>query len=151
MNKKKCQKTMDDFFSLDKNERLPFIDSIHLLTCRECRTKVRLLTKAQKIIGKPLSMPLPLSDAGLNAVIENKSPEWLKNLKPVSMFNWVFSGLLMIVLFVCSGFFIEKIQNDFYMTIFYLIVGGVVSVYGAAFIGANLDFFIKKIDTKNFS
>jgi hypothetical protein len=147
MNSKKCEQVMDSFFSLDRDERLPLRDSVHLLFCKECRTKVRYLSKAQKLSAQPLSQRESLSKAGLNAVFDNKTPEWMKNLKPVSMFRWVLSGIIMIVFFVFSGLFLEKTQNDFYMTWFYLILGAAITAYGAAFIGANLDFFVKKIDT----
>ena len=48
MNSKKCEKVMNSFFELDKGERLELHDSLHLIFCKECRTKVRVLSKDKK-------------------------------------------------------------------------------------------------------
>lgn len=146
---KKCGSVMDCFFSLDKGERLPFSSSMHLFFCKSCRTKVRLLTKAEKLAGKPLLQKVSLEDVSLSEKIRNADPSWLKNLKPVSMRRWVLSGFLMILLLVLSGIFFERTQNVSYLTWFYAVVGGAVTVYCSAFIAVNMDFFIKITDTKN--
>ena len=144
MNSKKCENVMTSFFELDKGERLPFLDSVHLLMCRECRTKVRALSKAEKLMQNPLMEKSPFNSRSLSQAIRNSEPSWLENLKPVSMTRWVLSGLCMIVLLVFSGIFLEKVQNQEYLTWFFVIVGGAVTAYCAMFIAVNLDFFIKK-------
>ena len=134
---------MNSFFALDKGEHLELKNSLHLIVCRDCRTKVRLLSRAEKIVQLPLSQKQDLWNSMLSSVI--------KKVKPVSMFRWVLSGFLMIVLFVLSGIFLEKNQNPDYLLWFYLIVGGVVTAYCGAFMAINMDFFIKKADTTALS
>ena len=139
MNSKKCENVMNSFFALDKGERLELKDSLHLIFCKECRTKVRLLSRAEKIVQLPLSLKQDLWNSMLSSII--------KTIKPVFMFRWVLSGFLMIALFVLSGIFLEKTQKPDYLLGFYLIVGAVVTAYCGAFMAINMDFFIKKADT----
>lgn len=148
---KKCGNVMDCFFSLDKGERLPFSSSMHLFFCKSCRTKVRLLTRAEKLASKPLLKKCSLKYGELPEKIRSADSSLLKNLKPVSMRRWVLSGAVMTVLLVLSGIFLEKTQNVSYLTWFYAVVGGAVTVYCSAFIAVNMDFFIKITDTKNLS
>ena len=42
MKNEKCEKIMDTFLALDKDERLPLSVSLHLLACPHCRSQVRL-------------------------------------------------------------------------------------------------------------
>lgn len=146
--KKKCSNVMDTFFSLDKGERLPFLCTMHLLLCKSCRTKVRLLARTEKIAAKPLSQRCSLEGSALQEKIRSADPSWLKKIKPVSMRRWVLSGAVMTVLLVVSGIFLEKTQNVSYLTWFYAVVGGAVTVYCSAFMAVNIDFFIKMADTK---
>lgn len=151
MNSKKCENFMNSFFELDKGERLPFKSSLHILFCKNCRTKVRLLSKAQSIAQRAIIQKSVINEQNLSQLIENTRPSWLEHLKPVSMTRWVCAGIFMILLFVVSGMFLQRSQNQTYLMSFFVIVGGAVTAYCAAFIGVNLDFFIKKIDTKNLA
>lgn len=150
MNSLKCEKVMNSFFELDKGERLELVDSIHLLFCKDCRTKVRLLTKSEKLAEKTLNLPVFNSGKSLAQLIKETRPQWLK-IKPVSMTRWILGGSFMLLFFIFSGHFLNKTQNQTYLIWFYLIFSVFVSSYCAAFIGTNMDFFIKKIDTKRFS
>ena len=47
MKKEKCDRIMDSFLELDKNQKIPFRITWHLLTCKKCRTQVRLCTLAE--------------------------------------------------------------------------------------------------------
>ena len=151
MNSKKCEKVMNSFFELDTGARLELHDSLHLIFCKECRTKVRVLSKAEKIVQMPLLQKSEMQDSLLSSAIKSTNPSWMENLKPVSMVRWVLSGFLMILLFVLSGIFLEKIQNPDYLIWFYVIVGAVVTAYCGAFMAINMDFFIKKIDTSSLA
>ncbi|MGI5058382.1 hypothetical protein [Treponema pectinovorum] len=148
MSGKKCEKVMNSFFELDKGEHLKLLDSFHLLFCKDCRTKVRLLTKAESLALEPLKLSIFNSKKDFMHSLKSASPQWFTNLKPVSMLSWVFSGLVMMLFFVLSGFFLSKTQNQTYLFWFYMIFAGFVTAYCAAFIAVNMDFFIKKIDTK---
>ena len=45
---KQCEKVMNNFLELDKNQKIPLHITAHLLFCKECRSKVRVLTLAEK-------------------------------------------------------------------------------------------------------
>lgn len=150
MNSNKCENIMDKFYSLDKGEHLPFSASGHLLCCKECRTKVRLLTKAEKIIKRPLREIQTFDSDEIAQIIRNTTPGWMDKVKPVSFTKWAVCGLLMTVFFIFSGHYIGLVHDDYetYQFWFYLIFALSVSAYCSAFVAANMDFFVKKIDTK---
>lgn len=148
MNSNKCEHIMDSFYSLDKGEKLPFSSTLHLFACKDCRTKVRYLTKAEKIAKKPLREIMEFRNDELEAV-KNSMPDWMNKVKPVSMKKWIVCGLVMIVFLIGSGQYIEQYQNESYLFWFYILFAFTVTSYCAAFMAANMDFFIKKIDTRN--
>ncbi len=132
MKTEKCEKIMNDFMMLDKNERLPLGLTLHLLTCKTCRTQVRYLTLAEKYTGE-----------SLRPSVEFK-------IKPVSMTKWIVCGIVMIVFMLVFGAFSGKINNPNLIMAFYLVFGLIVTAYCAVFMGQNLDFFVKKISSKGF-
>ena len=133
MNNEICEKNMDAFLSLDKYERIPLGVTLHLLTCKKCRTQVRYLTLAEKYASEPIRAT-PICDALENIPV-----------KPVSMAKWIISGFLMIFLMVIFGLFLNKIDRASFAIIFNVIFGVLVTVYCALFVGTNMDFFIKKM------
>ncbi|MCD1654172.1 hypothetical protein K7J14_05590 [Treponema zuelzerae] len=50
-----CQKAFDRYLSLDKYEHVPLSVTVHLLFCPVCRTSVRRLTLAEKVLAAPLA------------------------------------------------------------------------------------------------
>lgn len=145
--KETCEKVMDEFFLLDKDERLPFSSSLHLLRCKECRTKIRLMTKAEKLSFSLVNSKSVIKNGELSAALETVQPKLGVGMKPVSFFNWVLSGILMIAFFLVTGIFTRDIQSQNSLVCFYIAFAVVVSSYCALFVAANMDFFIKKIDT----
>lgn len=143
-----CEQIMDAYLALDKNERIPFTLTLHLLTCKHCRTQVRLLTRAQKIAARPLAVQTPLSDAGIQRIMQAVDPTWTETkAKPVSLTNWIFGGILMIVFMLVFGAFRNSLESDALTLAFYLFFACAVTAYCVLFVGTNLDFFIKKIQT----
>lgn len=132
MKNEKCEKIMDEFLSLDKYERIPLRITLHLLTCRECRSQVHYLTLAEKYASSPIR-PHQIKD--MLETIE---------AKPVSMTKWIVSGILMILLMVIFGIFLNKIDRTGFAIIFNIMFGVLVTVYCALFVGTNMDFFLKK-------
>ena len=55
--KAKCRHIMEKFYNVDKNRLLPVNISLHLMTCAECRKRVRMLTKAEKSPERRLRRP----------------------------------------------------------------------------------------------
>lgn len=124
---------MDEFLMLDKNERIPLSVTLHLFRCKKCRTQVRCLLLAEKCAGKPLEQKL------IKEQLENME------VKPVSMKKWIIWGIVMLVMMVTFGLFLNKIDRTGFSIIFNVIFGVLVTVYCATFIGTNIDFFVKKI------
>ncbi len=150
MSNSKCEKTMDKFLEMDKNDRIPFGVTMHLLFCKDCRRQVHYLTMAEKLAAAPLKVPAPLNDAALNQIMKSADPSWCdKNLQknPVSMFRWILGGLLMILFLCCFGLFANSVQSEGLLITFYVVFSVIVVCYSAIFVGSNLDFFVKKIET----
>ena len=138
---------MDTYLALDKNERIPSAVTLHLLTCKTCRTQVRLLTKAERIVAHPLAVETPISDKSITSLMRKIIPSWSwENAKPVSMHGWIFGGVLMVLFMLAFGFFQSAIHSETLLLSFYLVFALAISAYCAIFVGTNLDFFVKKIE-----
>lgn len=133
MNKEICEKNMDRFMLLDKYERIPASVTLHLLTCKKCRTQVHYLSLAEKYAAEARK-PTPLKDA-----IENLA-------HPVSMTKWIVWGIVMILLMVTFGLILNRMDRTSLSIFFNIFFGTLVTVYCALFVGTNIDFFIKKIE-----
>jgi len=150
MNKEKCERTMNSFLELDKNERMPLSMTAHLLRCRSCRRQVHYLTLAEKIAAHPLKIASPLSDEKINSIMKEADPSWSEKFlrkNPVSMVRWVVCGILMVLFLMCFGFVSKYVNSEVLQVSFYLVFAIFIVCYSAIFVGSNLDFFVKKIDT----
>lgn len=151
MKNEKCAKVMDDFLLLDKNQKLPFRITWHLLTCKKCRTQVRLCTLAEKASSKPLNASLPLDNDTLVAImaqIDSKYERKVEKIKHVSLRHWIIIGLIMLVAMLFYGIQTVSLNSTVLVIPFYLCFAGIVCVYCALFVGSNLDFFVKLFNTK---
>ncbi len=147
-----CEKTMNSFLELDKNERLPLSVTLHLLTCKKCRTEVRMLTLAEKKSSQPFTVSAPFTEQTLLHIMKQVDPTFSPKkwtIHPVTFKRWIFSGVFMILMMLSfrwiTGSMLDKTSL---MVAFYSVFGSIVTVYCAVFIGSNLDFFIKKIYTR---
>ena len=70
MENKKCSQMMEKYLELDKNTRLPVSVTTHLLFCKECRSKILLLSKAQKLTSQILKISSPVTDQSIINVLE---------------------------------------------------------------------------------
>ena len=70
MENKKCSQMMEKYLELDKNTRLPVSVTTHLLFCKECRSKILLLSKAQKLSSQILKISSPVTDQSIINVLE---------------------------------------------------------------------------------
>jgi hypothetical protein len=147
MNNKTCDEMMDIFFSLDKNERYPLRLTLHLLSCAQCRTQVRLCTLAEKICAEPLARPADEADVmRLMARVRQHMPEQ-SDTSPISLRRWIVSGVTMILAMMLFAVISPKSSGNYLQLAFYLVFAGAVTAYCAIFIASNMDFFIKKIET----
>lgn len=143
-----CEHLMDDYLALDKNGRIPPHLTRHLLLCKQCRSQVRLLSRAEKIAAQPLAAHTPLSDSGILRVMRAIDPAWSEEkAQPFSPRNWIFGGILMIVFMLAFRLFRVTTENDTLSLAFYLIFAVAVIAYCAIFVGTNLDFLVKKRDS----
>lgn len=144
-----CNEIMDRYLELDKGERVPFHITWHLLTCRKCRQQIALLRLAEKTVAKSLEIPVPLNDSTIEAVMKKIQPESdISSQNPISIRKWIFGGILMIILMLEFGFITDPRSDNMLTLSFYLIFSAIIITYCALFIGTNMDFFIKKIETR---
>lgn len=161
-----CEKAFDRYLSLDRNERVPFGVTLHLLACPSCRTSVRRLTRADRLLSSPLAVQTapssffapasavavePSVEALLARIIaEGHACEPLCPAEPrISLYRWVVVGLALvagfaIVPFSSIGVWTSLVFGNSFLIPFYLLCGVAVTVYGGLFIGTNIDFFVKK-------
>ena len=125
---------MDKYMELDKDERIPLYITLHLLRCSACRTQVRYLTIAQKLISIPET-----------AKNNEKEVKYFENPNPVTMTKWIISGALLLLSVLLFAIVTKAFANAWLSIAFYIVFGLSVSAYCAIFVAHNLDFFIKKI------
>ncbi|MBR1912508.1 MAG: hypothetical protein IJ828_09165 [Treponema sp.] len=144
--KHSCDFYMDQYLSLDKGERLSASLTLHLLTCPKCRTEVRSLLKAEKLLKKPLDIPVPIESDTITTVMKEIDPSYNLRECKVSFMQWIITGIFMILCVIALSIFpipiTEMVALLSYGMLALMIVG-----YCIAFIGSNLDFFIKKMET----
>lgn len=138
---------MDDYLSLDKGQRIPLDLTIHLLKCKKCRSEIRALSYAEKIAGRPLAIPTPITDKSIALVMKQIDPSFNPQKNHVPLYQWVIFGVVMIAALCSFGIFTSSSSDHFLMFAFYLMFAGAVTAYCMLFIGTNLDFFVKKINT----
>jgi hypothetical protein len=148
-NKDRCEEVMERYLALDKDERIPFSITMHLLSCKKCRSQVRLMTIAEKTAAEPLKISVPLDDSTITEVIKVINDKYqIKPVEnPISIHNWILGGILMILLMTVFGVFTNNNTSRELVISFYLLFGAIITAYCAIFIASNMDFFIKKIHT----
>ena len=140
----KCIDYMETFYSLDKHERLPLKISLHLLFCKECRTKVRNLTTAEKLLLKNALSKSEDSSKTATYVLNAISKTSLNyHEKKTSLRKWALSGtgllacfLIIIPLLIIKG-------QDFLSLVSTISLSAVLCIWCFLFVGNNMDFFIK--------
>ena len=139
-----CQNVMDTYFALDKNQRIPLKITLHLLSCKDCRTNIRMMTKAERILVKRHEDYSTYEGLTLFDIMQKIYPEKY-SLRKVSMKQWVITGIILVLCMIFATILtahaIPAIQV--FVCIF---IGVVLSVYIALFIGTNLDFFVKRVE-----
>lgn len=144
---KVCEQNMNAFLMLDKNERIPLRVTLHLLRCPECRSGVRLMTMAERVCAAPLKVSLPVSGESVREAVMRLGQGRRLEPRPVSMRKWVAGGVSMIVFMLFFNLLAKLIgfQSENLQLAFYLVFAALVTSYCMAFVGANMDFFIKKM------
>ena len=140
--KEKCQHIMEKFYTLDKGQILPASISSHLLSCRECRARVRLLSKAEKLVTEDLKQKVDVDSEEITRIV-NRAMEKQKDFIKVSFKSWGISGLFVLIFCVLLDYLANAASPavEFAASVF---SGLSVSFYIMTFIGSNLDIFVKK-------
>lgn len=145
--KRNCCEIMDKYLSLDKGERVPLSVTLHLLICRECRKQIHLLKTAEKLAKVPLEIPVAIDDFSIESVMAKIDPEYISAKNPISIAKWVFGGIAMILFMLVFGLSNYSVANKTVFISFYILFAICITVYCAMFVGTNIDFFVKKIET----
>ena len=147
MTENKCEAIMDAFFALDKNERLPLSVTLHLLTCKKCRTQIRLCTLAERVNAGPLMREANNEEIAALMGKLNAALPFKKELHYISMRRWIIAGVVMVFAMLLFAFITPVSTESSLHLMFYLVFAGVITAYCAFFVGSNMDFFVKKIET----
>lgn len=147
MKNKKCNKIIERYLQLDKNQRLPLAITLHILSCKSCKNKIRMMSLAEESIKEPISITVPITDNSIEQIMQKISPESYNKItkNPISMTNWIISGIITILLLCTSVIFASKFNSSTLTFIYTLISGTAIITYCCAFVISNIDFFIKKI------
>ena len=100
MKNKKCNKIIERYLQLDKNQRLPLSITLHILSCKSCKNKIRMMSLAEESIKEPISITVPITDNSIEQIMQKISPESYNKItkNPISMTNWIISGIITILL-----------------------------------------------------
>ena len=145
--KKNCDFYMDKFFALDKNERLPASLTVHLFFCRNCRNFVRKFSLLEKKCSKENMKKISCDSRNVVEIMRRLDSAYeMYNLQKerVSMRQWLVAGatlVLCMVLFEMLAFFASAEFFIFPLSLFFAFS---IIMYCVAFVGTNMDFFIKK-------
>lgn len=147
MKNKKCNKIIERYLQLDKNQRLPLSITLHILSCKSCKNKIRMMSLAEEAIKEPISIEVPITDNSIEQIMQKISPETYNKItkNPISMTNWIISGIITILLLCASVIFASKFNSSTLTFIYTLISGTAIITYCCAFVISNIDFFVKKI------
>ena len=102
MKNKKCNKIIEKYLQLDKNQRLPLAITLHILSCKSCKNKIRMMSLAEESIKEPISIAVPITDNSIEQIMQKISPESYNKItkNPISMTNWIISGIITIYLYI---------------------------------------------------
>ena len=145
---KNCNDVMEEYLRLDKGERIPLGITLHLLACKKCRAQVRLLRRAEKSTAPDSCRQTALDDAAILAVMNKITTKSDSQKNPISLSKWIIGGILMILLFIAFSVFAKPGANHFITVYTYIELAALITAYCALFIRSNMDFFVKKINSK---
>lgn len=142
-----CEEYMDQYLMLDKNEKVPGTLTRHFLTCKKCRNEVKALVQAEKLAARPLKIKTPVESKTIENAVKELDPNYNPYKNRVHIWGWILFGVLLIACLTTFGIITPVYQSDSSQVFFYLAFAGTICGYCALFIGSNLDFFVKRIET----
>lgn len=145
---KNCNEVMEEYMSLDKGERIPLGITLHLLSCKRCRAQVRLLRRAERSSAPNSCDQTALDDAAILAVMKKITTKSDSQKNPISFSKWIVGGVIMALLFIAFSVFAKPGSNHSLTVYTYIELAALITAYCALFIRSNMDFFVKKINSK---
>ncbi|MDD7417591.1 MAG: hypothetical protein SPI86_00745 [Treponemataceae bacterium] len=142
----KCDKCMEEYLMLEKGQRVPARLTWHFLTCKECRTNVKLLVKAEKACEQTASQQTDINNQTIQNILKQLNMATVaKKSKRFSMAPWIIGAIVLIASFIC--YFMMKTSATSKLSIYtYIVFAMIIAAYCAAFIAGNIELFIKKFD-----
>ena len=147
----KCGNSMEQYLSLDKNERVPLKISMHLLSCKKCRAQIKMLKTAEKVCKHSIIIATPITDSTIENVMQKISPEAYNTLskKNNSLQKKIICSLIIPVMLFIPAIFTTSAMNSDLLSLFYaLLLAIYIASYCCVFALGNVDLFVKKISAK---
>ncbi|WP_407398727.1 hypothetical protein [Treponema sp.] len=148
----KCNEYLDVFYGLDKHEHLPLKLSMHLLFCKECRTTVRNLTKAEKLLSeKAMTASDDSSETAANLLNSIAKINLNYHEKKTSLRKWALSGTGLFACFIIMIPLLIIKEQDFLSLISTISLSALLCIWCGLFVGNNMDYFVKmssRLDSK---
>ncbi len=149
MKNNKCEKLLNKYLELDKNQRVPFKLTLHLLFCRKCRQQIKVLSMAEKTLSSPLELQTPVTDNSIKEILTKINSEQYKKVQKKSPKKALYltTGLVLVAIIFSSLNFLGKLNNDDLILAYSWFLATCITAYIVSFIYSNIDIFIKKLST----
>ena len=148
--KKTCEEWMEEYLMLDKGERIPLKLSRHLISCKKCRNAVKALSHAEKLAAEPLKIQTPIKSDTITNIMKDIDPAYTPKKEKYPLLKWILTGLFILAAMSMFTALTSYRSNTGMTFAYYFVFAAIVVGYCAMFVGTNLDFFIKKINTMTF-
>jgi hypothetical protein len=143
-----CDDVIERAYEFDGAEPLPLLTQIrirlHLLRCPNCRAETAKLNAARSLMRESFFPAAPsLEEAIMGRIALEEQPEELSEVAGFSFKSWVITGLVILVSLSTSflGMDFARVADSggpSFLLPVGITVGGVVTAYGAIFIGSHL-------------
>ncbi len=145
---KNCDDYITEYLMLDKNQRIPFKLSLHLLSCKKCRKTIKALAKAEKISARPLKIKAPVNSQEITQIVSQIDPNYKPKNQKINFINWIVAGIILIASMILANILTKGISASFLSFVVIMIFAFLLIFYFFGFIYSNIEFFVKKIGTK---
>ena len=150
MKKDTCTAVMDRFLALDKGEALPPAVKLHSIHCTKCRTLIKSLAAAENLGAETFSAITPKDDPAVARIMSAIPATAITSEEPVqiiSLKRWIWSGCVLVAAVLLFGTFSTADGGAKLQILLNLCFALFIAGYCAFFVGSNLNFFTKKIQT----
>ncbi len=145
-NKQICEKYIEEYLELENNQRVPMKMTMHFLTCKDCRSKVKMLAKAERACKKNAMQKTDINNDTIQSILKQLNIATENHtVKQFSIAPWIIGAIILIASFIC--YFVMKKSSTSELSIYtYIVFAMIIAAYCASFIAGNIELFIKKFD-----